>query len=51
MSREALINSEGWDWPAKKVACKARNRSNSWLLQDFATPQEAYFCGQVRPYE
>ena len=28
-SSEALIYSEGWDWPAKKVACKARNRSNS----------------------
>jgi hypothetical protein len=35
----------------KKATCKARNRGNSELLQDFATPQDDYFRGQIRPHE
>jgi hypothetical protein len=50
-AREALIYSEGWDRPVKKASGKAWIRSNSQLLQKFATPLAVFFHGRVRPHE
>ena len=35
----------------KKASGKARIRSNSELLREFATPQGVLFHGRVRPHE
>jgi hypothetical protein len=35
----------------KKASGKARIRSNSELLQEFATPLDVFFHGRVRPHE
>jgi hypothetical protein len=49
--KEAPIYSDGWGRPVKKASSKARIRSNSELLREFATPQGVFFHGQARRHE